>query len=146
MNWGVKIIFAYIGFAILVITLVTICMKQDVSLVAFDYYKQEIAYQDQIDRINNYSNLEQLPEISFDRQSQQLSINFSKGISVPIDEGQVHLFRPSDASLDRTFEIKLGSNGLQTLDLNLLTKGLWKIKLNWSQGDRQFYHEKILVI
>ena len=57
MNWGTKITLSFIAFVGIIITMVVISMRQDISLVAKDYYVQEIAYQDQIDRIRNNHDL-----------------------------------------------------------------------------------------
>ena len=64
MNWGKSIIAAFLFFALFIGVLVFICMKQEVSLVSKDYYKDEINYQQQIERLNNAEHLESKPTIS----------------------------------------------------------------------------------
>ena len=75
MNWGTKIVFSFIAFAGLIITMVVISMRQDVSLVAKDYYVQEIAYQDQIDKIQNQKALESEPTIKLSQEFVEVSMN-----------------------------------------------------------------------
>lgn len=144
MNWGTKIVVAFVLFVGLIVTMVTISMKQDVSLVAKDYYVQEIAYQDQIDRIRNYNEL----------GADQLSITYDNAKSVIVltapgnhtRQGEVHFFRPSDASLDSKYVLKPNSEGQQYFDVKNFKKGLWKIKISWRENGREYYKEKTLVI
>ena len=63
MNWGNGIIFSFVLFAIFIAILVTVCVRQDISLVSSDYYQEELKYQDQITRINNTSKLDTQPVI-----------------------------------------------------------------------------------
>ena len=57
---------AFVFFALFIGTLVTICVRQDITLVTKEYYKEELAYQEQIDRMNNVNNLGEVPEISIE--------------------------------------------------------------------------------
>ena len=59
MNWGVKIVISFVFFIGLLFGLVYISMNQDISLVSENYYEQELAYEDQIQRIKNTNNLEE---------------------------------------------------------------------------------------
>ena len=63
MNWGHKITISFILFAIIIITMVTIAMRTDVNLVAPDYYEEELAYQEQIDRSKNFQGLSNKPTV-----------------------------------------------------------------------------------
>jgi hypothetical protein len=40
MNWGKWIIVSFVLFAGFIGTLVTVCVRQDISLVSKDYYKE----------------------------------------------------------------------------------------------------------
>ena len=75
MNWGNKIAISFIIFIGIIVTMVVISMKQDISLVSTDYYEQEIAYQDQIDRMERTRGLEKQPEILLDRNTGKMNIS-----------------------------------------------------------------------
>ena len=47
MNFGKWIVVAFVFFSLFIGTLVTVCVRQDISLVSTDYYKEELIYQDQ---------------------------------------------------------------------------------------------------
>ncbi|UII25586.1 FixH family protein [Fulvivirga maritima] len=144
MNWGTRIVIVFVCFVALIATMITICMRQDVSLVAQDYYVQEIAYQDQIDRIKNASSLggDQLL-VDYDRGSSVLSLNIP---NKTISNGEIHFFRPSDASLDKKYIIRLDESGAQNFDLTTFKKGLWKVKINWNRDGKEYYEEQSIVI
>ena len=143
MSWATKITLSFIAFITVIITLVVISMRQDISLVAKDYYVQEIAYQDQIDRIRNNENLGEFKtEVIFDRAKNRIMLNAPGADQV---SGTIHFFRPSDASLDKKFTIKI-ENGQQVFLASDFKKGLWRVKVNWQQGEKEFYTEKVLIL
>ena len=143
MNWGVKIVIAFISFVAIIISMVVISMRQNINLVAQDYYVQEIAYQKQMDRVKNHLNLGQDGlEINLNPTSNFLEIEFDRSTT---PKGTVHFFRPSDAKLDRSYPLVL-SNGRQTFNKANFTKGLWKIKVNWMEAGKEYYYEKTVVL
>ncbi len=146
MNWGNKIFLAFVLFAAYIITLVVVCVKQDFYLVSPDYYNQEIAYQDQIERQQNLAELEARPELQFSRSDLLLTLDVPKEQRFDGLSGTIHLFRPSDAGKDVKLEIKLPQDQGKSISLNDLQKGLWRVKFNWSWDGKEFYQEKIIVI
>ena len=146
MNWGARIVVSFIVFAAIIISMVVISMNQDINLVAEDYYKQEIEYEDQIQRIRNTQALQDSPEINLVRANPSVVIQFPKNLSENIKEGYVHLFRPSDSNLDKKYYLKLDETGSQQISLAGYSKGLWKVKLYWEDQDLEYYLEKILTL
>jgi hypothetical protein len=142
MNWGKWIVVSFILFALFIGVLVTICVRQDISLVSNDYYKQELDYQHQIDRSVNTDRLEVKPEISIINNSLQVNYhNFSS-----VQTGELKLFRPSNAASDMVFELKPTSDTLQVFDLTSQQKGMYKVRLKWSMNDKEYYLEKIVYL
>lgn len=134
MNWGNAIVLVFVAFAAIMITMVTICMRQDdLHLVTQNYYEEEIKYQDHIDKVSNTKRLG-LNVMEFDKSSKVI------GFNLPDDaKGSLHLFRPSDARLDQ--KIKIDSEK-KSLDLTGLTPGYWHIKLSWEKDGIAYYEEK----
>jgi hypothetical protein len=146
MNWGWKIVVLYSGFVIMTLAMVFYFMGHEVDLVAKDYYKQEIEYQDQIDKINNTKSLKESIGFEYSEVQGTVKINFpnehlNKGLN-----GKIHFFRPSDSGLDKIFDINPSENGEQVIAIGNLTKGLWKIKISWSADKKDYYDEKIITI
>ena len=143
MDWGKRIIIAFVVFVGLVTIMVTICMQQEVGLVASDYYKQEMVYQDQIDRINNYQHLTDKPSISVDRNSSEVMLKFPQSLISYIQNGEIEFFRPSSTDLDQTYILQLDESGEQRISISEFLKGRWKVKLYWQSNTnfRQYYNE-----
>ncbi|UXP31421.1 FixH family protein [Reichenbachiella agarivorans] len=142
MNWGHKITITFILFAALIITMVVISFQQEVHLVAPDYYEEELAYQDQIDKMQNYHDLVQKPSLSL--VNQEIVLIFPPDMVV--SQGQVHFYRPSHSGLDKSVEIHLDSNNQQRFAQSDFHKGLWKAKLSWKGGEKEFFVENSIVL
>lgn len=144
MNWGKGIVLAFALFIGVIATLVTISMREDVSLVAKDYYVQELAYQDQITRIHNTRQLgDAKPKISYDRGRQVLQLSLNEQAVI---NGNLKLFRPSNAQQDREFVLNPNGGFNHTFDTSDLIPGLYKARLYWEQNGKPCYMEKIINI
>lgn len=144
MNWGYKIAIVFGGFVLLIIGMVTLCMRQkDIHLVEKQYYEKEIAYQDQIDIEHNTASLENPPVIGYQEESQVVKVDYPSGGNV--QEGTILFFRPSDASKDFVVPIR-AADGSQSIPVGHLQKGLWKVKMEWTDTSRKFYLEEKIVV
>ena len=65
MSWGWKIVVLYGLFVMMTLSMVFYFMGHDVDLVAKDYYRQEIEYQDQIDKIENARSLKEPIDLEY---------------------------------------------------------------------------------
>ncbi|MFC4873670.1 FixH family protein [Negadavirga shengliensis] len=137
MDWGKGIVIVFAVFATIMVTMVTICMKQDdLHLVTANYYEEEIKYQQHIDKVSNTVHLDR-ETLVFDRDGKVLHLDLPVGAL-----GELHLFRPSDASLDRKVEVKIDGSSSNSLDLKGLKPGYWRVKLSWTAGDKEYFEEK----
>src|SRR5688500_4773943 len=93
MNFGNWIVVAFIMFACFIATLVTVCVRQDINLVSKEYYKEELAYQDQIVRIQNTRELKKQPVIEKINES-TLQLRFD--LESQVQKGELVLFCPSN--------------------------------------------------
>lgn len=144
MNWGWKIALAYIAFVVLTLFMVVNSMRHDVNLVADDYYRQDLEYQQQIDRIQNTKGLSQPVHIAL--KGKELSLQMPEDIDPFGVEGVVHMFRPSDYKMDRTIPIKLTDNRSQVISLDDFAGGLWKVKVTWKSNGLEYFKEDNIVL
>ncbi|MEO9967076.1 MAG: FixH family protein [Reichenbachiella sp.] len=144
MNWGKSIVVAFVLFAGLIITMVVISMKHDVNLVDPNYYEEELAYQDQIDRIQNYQDLALKPEIV--KTTDQIILIFPSELADLMNSGEIHFFRPSDHAVDQRMKIKLDNENKQAFSISGFGRGLWKTKLRWTAGDKEYFSEQRIVL
>lgn len=145
MNWGTRIFISFAVFATIIISLVVISFRQDFHLVADDYYKQEIEYQSQITKIENFKLLNQPLSIKYSSQEQRAAIQFPVG-KEDMPAGEIHFFRPSNGKLDFKVAIQTDAAGSQMLDLSQAVPGLWKVKVSWQADGQSYYDEQTLVL
>jgi len=141
MNWGKSIILAFILFAAFIATLVTVCMRQDVNLVTREYYQEELAYQAQIDRIAHTAKLSEQPSINLE-QGYLLKISYPD--FAKIQEGSLQLFRPSDADLDREFELRRSTDMDQYFSTAGMKRGMYRARLRWTMDDQEYFLERTI--
>ncbi len=143
MNFGKWIVVSFILFAVFIGTLVTICLREDISLVSKNYYKEELGYQVQIERLNNTHQLAQKPTVKV-VEPNILKVEFNQ--LEEIQHGELKLFCPSNSKMDRNFKLKLLNNGGEEIDLAGLESGMYKVKLLWTMHGKEFYLEEIINI
>ncbi|HEU5290471.1 MAG TPA: FixH family protein [Cyclobacteriaceae bacterium] len=142
MNWGKWIVVSFILFAIFIGTLVFVCVREDISLVANDYYKQELDFQKQIERDKNTLALSVKPDISVVNSSVLIAY---KELS-NLQQGELKLFKPSNAASDLIFAIKSTADTVLIFDLHDHEKGMYKAQFKWSMNNREYYLEKTIYL
>lgn len=144
MNWGKKIAVLYIGFVVATLAFVFFAMTQKVDLVTDNYYEKELKYQEQIDKIKKTKELKEKTEIQLIEKT--VKIKFPSLPDKNIQKDFILFYRPSDPSKDVKIQVTADSLGFQLIPVEKLTKGFWKIKLNWTSGGSEFYDESMLNI
>ncbi len=117
-------------------------MGHKVDLVATEYYKQEIEYQSQIDKIANANLLTEPIGYEYINIPRTVKLTFPfahvhQGLS-----GKIHFYRPANSNEDKYFDIRVNDAGEQVISISTLSKGYWKMKISWNSGGLEFYNEK----
>lgn len=142
MNWGKSVVLAFILFAVFIGVLVTVCVRQDISLVSRDYYNEELDYQAKIEGARNVGQLSHQPEIILtEGQSLQVKFDFHE-----LESGKLVLYSPADIAEDKIFKIERTTSPLQTFSTGSLKKGNYKVKMIWTMNGKDFYFEKSIYI
>lgn len=137
------VILAFGLFAILMTYFAIIASKNKESLVVKDYYKAEIEYQKQIDKMANTRALPSQPLVSAD--SSGVDIFFAPAIK-SITQGTVTLYRPSNPDQDKAVPMGLSIEGKQHIPASFISAGAWVVKLDWESGGKGYYFEKPIQI
>jgi hypothetical protein len=137
MKW---IVLSFILFTVFIGTLVTICVREDISLVSVNYYQEELVHQDKIDRQQNMLELKNQPVIQI--ANHQITISYQ--ILNQMSAGELRLTRPSDSKLDQRFQ--LNNNEQQSFELTVSEKGLYRVSLQWTMNGKEYYFEKPIVL
>jgi len=136
MSWANSIILAFVFFVGFILYMVYGSFQENIDLVAEDYYQQEIAYQNVIDKEANYKKLGK--QISITESQDQIQIVLPHGEEATIS-GKVYFFRPSDKINDVTYPIATSTTVLSKEDL---IKGLYLIKVSWEVAGIPYYYEQ----
>jgi hypothetical protein len=145
MNWGYKILLLFSGFVIMILFMVFLAYRQDVPLVAEDYYRMELNYQEEINMLKNARSLDDPVIVEFTPEQNIMVIRYPESQSGPFT-GRIRLMRPSDPALDTEFSVKTGENHVQEIRIGSLRKGFWKLKIFWMHGSEQFLEDKDIII
>lgn len=118
----------------------------DVELVYDNYYAKDVVFEQQIRRVERTDALLEKPVLSYQQSKQVLSIAFPERIRDADLRGNMLLFRPADLHQDRTFQLKLIGDSLQTIPVPDLDPGLWRLKLSWATKGLEYFHEQSLMV
>ena len=138
INWGTGIIIAFIGFISFIMYFVismNINDKYNHDLVTEEYYKAELEYQNDIDKLNNAKTLD--GNISYSRTPEGLLIKFPNNLEVEKITGKMFLYRPSNKQLDFETSISLSKLHLLIPDKRLVD-GRWNIKIDWQYNGKSY--------
>lgn len=144
ISWGYRVMFLYVGFAGLIIYFVTRSMNEKVDLVTPDYYAQELKFQDKIESINRNNDLNQALGIEYSDAG--IIITYPTDLQNKTITGAINIFRPSDKSKDQTIEITPDKEMKQTISTTSLSKGMYRIKVDYEVDGAGYYSEKQIVI
>ncbi|MCK4562677.1 MAG: FixH family protein, partial [Flavobacteriaceae bacterium] len=106
--------------------------------VSEDYYKDELHYQEDIDKLKNALKLEQ--NITLNNSEKGITILFPKNIDYQQIKGEVYFQRLSNIKLDFTKEIALKSNKMFIPD-SLLVSGKWIVKIDWKYKEEAYLYK-----
>ena len=140
INWGARIILLYTSFVVFMLFMVYKCTRQHYDLVSADYYAQELKYQDVINGSNNLQALNQKIVIGDAGDNYTIQLPVSGNGSA---NGEVFVYRPSNAAAD--FKVPVTSN-LVSIPKNKMAGGLYKIKMSWSDGQKNYFDEQSLTV
>jgi nitrogen fixation protein FixH len=143
--WPYAIVIGLVSFMGYIVYFVIQAMSLDVDLVSKDYYAQEIAYQDQIDRVRRTQALGDVM-VNYNAEAGTILLQLPATYSDKKINGTITLFRPSDDKLDKQLPMALGRDYSQLIEVEDLEKGLWKVRVNFSDGEEAYYSEKTIQI
>jgi hypothetical protein len=143
-NWGTGILIICISFVLLCVVTTLIFMNQDVELVSNNYYDKELKYQNNIDILKHTRDLN--AEVKIACTEDIITLQFPEFLNSKYKSGDILFFRPSGKNHDFKVAISPDSTGCQKINSERLTRGLWKICIDWDTDGEKFYSEKSILI
>lgn len=113
--------------------------KYDHDLVTEDYYKQELKFQDEINKETNANSLAK--NVTSTKTEEGLIITFPEDLLINSISGKVFLYRPSNKQFDFEMPISLSNQNLLIPDKRLLD-GRWNIKVDWQYKGKKYLYKK----
>ena len=108
------------------------------DLVTEEYYKKELAYQEEIDAEENLNDFSE--EIKGIKVTNGWQITFPEEIDASQIEGTVFLYRPSNKQLDFDLPIEVSGSNLLIPDERLLD-GRWNITMDWKYNAKKYLYK-----
>ncbi|MDX1827933.1 MAG: FixH family protein [Lutibacter sp.] len=143
-TWPMGIILALASFMIFILSYVykaTFVKKYDHHLVSEHYYKDELNYQTEIDKLERASNLKQ--NIVVEHKNNGLLIKFPTEFKASDIKGTINFQRPSNNKLDFQIPINLTENEFM-IGNDKLVEGIWDVKIDWYVGKQTFLLKQTL--
>ncbi len=140
MNWGKGIFIAFTAFIIFILYMVFTLMSKKTDLESEDYYKKEIAFQDEIDASKNYNLLDQKVEVIQDEQLVLIQLPDS----LEIENINIHFTKPNDGKSDISFENVDTKNFM--IEKSKLNKGKYAISISFDiAGKPHLFKDEITI-
>ena len=138
INWGTGIVIAIVLFIAFILSFVykTIFVeKYEHHLVSEDYYKDELHYQEEIDKLNNAKYL--IENISLRNTDEGIIIQFPEDKDYHKIKGKVKFLKRSNDKLDFEKKIDL-SNHTMLIEDSILVPGKWEISIDWQYNEEEY--------
>ncbi len=145
ISWPTGIILALSAFIIFILSFVykaTFMSQYDHHLVSDDYYKDELNYQQEINKLNKAAALKE--DITLSKVPEGLLIKFPAEFDSEKITGTISFQRPSNDKIDFQFPIKLIASNYLISNENLVD-GRWNAKIEWTiNGTTYLFKEKLM--
>jgi len=144
LNWGNKLILVFLAFGGMISFMVYRCMQTPVDLVAREYYKDELSYQQVIDARQRADRLS--GKVDLRQEGAHLALCMPKEMEHVGLTGSIQLYCPSDAGKDRRFILHVDDEGRQYIGMDQVRPGRYTVRVQWQGGGDQYYAEETLII
>jgi len=144
MNWGNKLLIAFIIFGTGIFYLVYRSMTTNFELVEKDYYKSELQYQKVIDGANRANAL--LSPVTLGQKEDQILLQLPEEMKNNDVSGDILFYCAYDEKKDKKFRLEVNNNGTQFFQPGIIAPGNYTVKINWNHGGKDYYTEKTLTV
>ena len=144
INWGTGIVLAFLAFISFILFLVitmTTNKELDHDLVVDEYYKQELDFQNKLDKEQNAAHLAE--DIRVEKTAEGFLVYFPENMELNDIKGKMFLYRPSNKQLDFELPVSLSTHTLLVPD-DRLVDGRWNIEIDWTHGPESYFFQQEL--
>ncbi len=144
--WPYSIVGFFSLMIVAAVVWVVFCISHGTDLVAADYYEQEIEYQQQLDRMARVRELSGPAQVSYEPAGDFILVQVPPAHAASQVSGVIHLYRPSQASLDQILPLEVTQAGEQRLKTETLAAGVWNVRLQWTAAGKEYFLEEKVFI
>ncbi len=140
MNWGKGIIIFMASFMTFILWMVFTLMSKNTDLESEDYYKKEIAYEQEIQAQRNANDAKEKVKVSENKDFIILQFPATE----KIDTVSVEFFKPNDKNGDKLFA-EVGTKTMM-VEKNKLQKGLYLINIHYQIENKKFLQKEEIML
>ena len=143
-NWGTKLMLVFSFFASAMILLVIMSMRQKVQMVAKDYYKDELRYQQVIDATSLANTLSAKVEIT--KEDGFIIVQVPHEMNGVVINGKLLFYCASESAKDQQIKLQTDVSGKQAISSSQFKPGNYTVKIEWQFNGKQYYAERPLTL
>lgn len=137
-TWGTGIFITIIIFVSFFTSFIIFSLTQDINLVSKDYFPEEIAYGQKLDKIKNADALKD--KITIEQKEDQLVIFYPKNYENENIKGIIKFYYITDSKFD--IEIKINfTDHKQIINLLKYKKGRYYLQIDWKNIKTEYFQE-----
>ena len=144
MNWGHKIAIVIILFVFGMLGMVYFASLQTNEMIDDNYYQKELAYQEIIDAQKNLLDLGSGDLIS--QTKSDIVISFPEVAFGNLERGHIELLRPDAQSKDFNMPLIPTNSNQRFINKADLSQGIYKARIRWTNGGKEYYTEESLFV
>jgi nitrogen fixation protein FixH len=127
------------------LSMVALAMEQPIDLVSPAYYADSLKQDERMAAIAHVTALGAPVQAAVDAQARVIAIVIPPRAADGAT-GTVMLYRPSNATSDRTSPLVLDQTGVARVSTDGLTSGRWVLKMDWQAHATTYYFEQPITI
>lgn len=145
ITWPVGIVLALAAFVIFILSYVIRVMVNPIyehHLVSEEYYKDELLYQQEMDKLNNAAALEK--DITTTKTKEGLIIEFPSTLDYKKITGHIYFQRTNNKHIDFDLPIIALTSNQFLVDKSKFVDGQYQLKIEWKTPEKEYlYKNKI---
>ncbi len=142
MNWGYRIMIAYIAGVAFLLYFVIGSMRTRTEMVEDNYYEKELVFNDQIEGRTNANRLSE--KISISREGDSLHVTLDSSLSQQLSKGELYAYYAAGQQQDRRFSLAPTHDGHYTFAVSAFGRGQYIMRLSFTNGSKPYYKEQAI--
>lgn len=144
ISWGTGLLLVFGTFGGMMSYMTYRCMHTPVDLVAREYYKDELSYQQVIDARQKADALSGRVELR--QTGQVITVLLPPEMRNTAVKGSIQFYCPSDAGRDRNISLQVDGAGSQEIGVDVVRSGRYTVRVQWESNGVRYFEEKPFVV